>query len=87
MVCNFKFKSFGVSYILYCVFLFSKLASKRPYTRSHPDPKPPEIVDDPQRIGKRTKDTSQKSFKQISSFESQGSNNPRPRAQSLPNKL
>lgn len=69
------------------MFLFSKLASKRPYTRSHPNPKPHEIVDDPQRIGKRAKDTSQKSVKWISSSKSEGSNNPLPGAQYVPNKL
>ena len=67
--------------------LFSKLASKRPYTRSHPDPKTPEIVDDPQRIGRRTKDTSKKSVKQISSSKGLGSNNPIPISQSLPVKI
>ena len=55
--------------------------------RSHPDPKPPEIVYDTQRIGRRTKDTSKKSIKQIISSEILGSNNPLQRAQSLPVKL
>ena len=44
-------------------------------------------MDDPQSIGRRTKDTSKKSVKQISSSESLGSNNPIPRVQSLPVKL
>ena len=44
-------------------------------------------MDDPQRIGKRAKDTSQKPVKKIGSSESHGSNSPLPRAQSFPNKL
>ena len=44
-------------------------------------------MDNPQRIGKGDKGTSQKSVKQISSFKIQGSDSLLPRTQSFPSKL
>ncbi len=57
-------------------FIFKDMDPKRIHTRANPDPDPPEILDNPERILRRR-----------SLAESQGSNSPLSRANSLPENL